>query len=234
MKKVAIVQSNYIPWKGYFDLINSVDEFIILDEVQFTKNDWRNRNKIKSRTGVSWLSIPVRHEHLSQKISETKVSDNRWSNKHWKTLAQSYSRATYFKIYADVVQDMYRKVAEMEFLSDINVSFIRALCFLMAIPTKINLCTAYTLGGDRISRLVDLCRQAGASNYLSGPAAKNYLDVSVFSAAGITVDWVDYEGYVEYPQLFPPFAHDVTILDLLFNVGPQYKVFMKSFLNKGS
>ncbi|MCI0559344.1 MAG: WbqC family protein, partial [Nitrososphaera sp.] len=127
LKRIAILQSNYIPWKGYFDVINLVDEFIILDEVQFTKNDWRNRNKIKTKAGVDWLSIPVRQEHLHQKIIETRVVDERWATKHWKTLSQSYARAWHFKTYADYIEKIYREASAFEFLSQINRCFIRAI-----------------------------------------------------------------------------------------------------------
>jgi hypothetical protein len=229
MKKVAIVQSNYIPWKGYFDMINSVDEFIILDEVQFTKNDWRNRNKIKTRNGSNWLTIPVRHEHLNQKISAVKVSDERWAEKHWKTLIHNYSRARHFADYAPHIEKIYADSAHLEFLSEINLRFIHGLCALAGIKTKISLCTAYALQDDRVSRLVDICRQSGAKTYVSGPAAKSYLDEPIFAAAGLTVEWIDYSGYGEYEQLFPPFAHNVSLLDLLFNAGTQHRSFMKSF-----
>ena len=209
IKKVAILQSNYIPWKGYFDMIASVDEFIIYDDVQFTKNDWRNRNKIKTNTGVQWISIPVRHERLDQKISETKVSDRRWADKHWKTIKQNYSRADGFSIYASVIADTYQQAAELDYLSDINLLFIRTICKLANIQTAIKLCTDYELTGDRVARLVNLCQQASANVYVSGPAAKTYLDEDVFSKSDIVVNWMDYSDYRVYSQLYPPFEHGV-------------------------
>jgi hypothetical protein len=227
MKKVAILQSNYVPWKGYFDLIAAVDEFVIYDEVQFTKNDWRNRNKIKTRNGVEWLTIPVRQERLEQKISETKVIDGRWSLKHWKAIANSYARAQYFKLYAPVIEDLYSRAGQLEFLSEINLLFIQRICELLTITTKITSSRQYDLSGDRVGRLVSVCGQVGAGTYLSGPAAKSYLDESLFDASGIRVEWMSYDGYAEYPQLFTPFEHGVTILDLLFNAGPQSKSYMK-------
>ena len=227
MKKIAILQSNYIPWKGYFDMIASVDEFIIYDDVQFTKNDWRNRNKIKTSSGMQWLSIPVRQERLDQKISETKVSDRRWADKHWKTIKQNYSRADGFSIYSSVIAETYQQAAELEFLSDINLLFIRTICKLANIQTTISLCTDYTLTGDRIARLVNLCQQASANVYLSGPAAKSYLDEDAFAKADIILNWMDYTGYKEFSQLYPPFEHGVSMLDLLFNLGLQHSTYMK-------
>ncbi|MDP3009539.1 MAG: WbqC family protein [Methylococcales bacterium] len=227
MKKIAILQSNYIPWKGYFDMIAAVDEFILYDDVQFTKNDWRNRNKIKTPSGVQWLSIPVRQERLDQKISETKVSDRRWADKHWKTIKQNYSRAEGFSTYSSIIAETYQQASELEFLSDINLLFIRTICKLANIQTTISLCTDYNLIGDRMSRLVSLCEQASASVYVSGPAAKSYLDEDAFLKFGITVEWMDYSGYKEYPQLYPPFEHGVSMIDLLFNLGLQYSSYMK-------
>lgn len=227
MKKIAIVQSNYIPWKGYFDLIAAVDEFIIYDDVQFTKNDWRNRNKIKTPNGIQWLSIPVRQERLDQKISETKVSDRRWADKHWKTIKQNFSKAPGFPLYSSALSEAYHKAAEMEDLSAINLLFIKTVCELLNIKTKISLCKDYRMTGDRIQRLVSLCKQAAASVYISGPAAQHYLDEEAFAVAGIDVEWMDYSGYNQYPQLYPPFEHGVSIIDLLLNAGQKTQSYMK-------
>ena len=107
MKKIAILQSNYIPWKGYFDLINMVDEFVLYDDVQYTHRDWRNRNKIKTSHGLKWLTIPVRQERFEQKIIETKVIDKRWNTKHWKSLVQNYSKAKYFNEYKYIFEELW-------------------------------------------------------------------------------------------------------------------------------
>lgn len=208
-------------------MIAAVDEFIIYDDVQFTKNDWRNRNKIKTPNGVQWISIPVRQEHLDQKINETKISDKRWADKHWKTLKQNYSRAEGFNEYAPIIAEAYQQAAEFELLSDINLFFIRMLCKLTNIETNISLCTDYKLIGDRVERLVGLCEQTSGTVYLSGPAAKSYLDESAFLHSGVSVEWMDYSGYAEYPQLYPPFEHGVSMIDLLFNTGPQHSSYMK-------
>src|SRR4051812_22240537 len=109
MKKVAILQSNYIPWKGYFDLINMVDEFIIYDDVQYTKNDWRNRNKIKTPNGLLWLTIPTRQLSLSQKIIDTQIADNHWNKKHLSTIKQFYSKAPFYKLYQSFIEELYMK-----------------------------------------------------------------------------------------------------------------------------
>jgi len=135
-KRVAILQSNYIPWKGYFDIIGMVDEFIIYDEVQYTKNDWRNRNRIKTPLGLQWITIPVYQKSLLQKISETQVSNYKWGIKNWNSLRSNYARAPYFKSYSPLFEEFYSNV-KTPFLSQINGSLIRIICDLLNIKTKI-------------------------------------------------------------------------------------------------
>jgi len=228
MKKVAILQSNYIPWKGYFDLINYVDEFILYDIVQFTKNDWRNRNKIKTPRGVEWLTIPVSH-HFGQTILETEISEPRWNIKHWKTLAQNYASARSFPDYKELFQDLYGTVREKS-LSAVNHRFITEICRILGIDTKISWAHDYTVVEGQTERLVHLCKQTHADEYLSGPAAKHYINEALFAAEGIKVSYIDYSDYPPYDQLFPPFDHAVSILDLIFNMGPKAPAYMKSFL----
>lgn len=230
-KRVAILQSNYVPWKGYFDLINSVDEFILYDTAQFTKNDWRNRNRIKTPGGIVWLTIPVRH-NFGQTIQETRVSDAGWGQKHWDSLLRNYSAAPHFREYALQFESLYRDIASEQYLSAINYRFMREVCEIIGIATPITWSRDYQLVDGKIERLVDLCRQAGADEYLSGPAGKDYLQVKPFSDAGITLTYVDYSGYPEYHQLHPPFEHGVSILDLIFNEGPDARRYLKSFAQR--
>ena len=219
MKKVAILQSNYIPWKGYFDLIRLVDEFILFDDVQYTKNDWRNRNLIKTPRGLMWLTIPVAQDSLHQKIRETKVADTRWAKKHVNSLQMNYARAPYYPEFAPRIFQIYSEVENEPFLSRINHAFIHAICGWLGIRTQIRWSSEYNLIEGKTERLVDLCRQAGATDYISGPAAKGYLRENLFEDAGIQVHWMDYSKYPPYPQLFPPFLHGVSIIDLLFSEG---------------
>lgn len=226
MKKIAILQSNYIPWKGYFDLIASVNEFIIYDEMQYTKNDWRNRNKIKTPTGVSWITIPVRVETLSQTINETQVSNKNWAIKHLKTLQANYAKAAYFKPYKDFVFDLYHQVSKTTNLSEINFIFIENICKFLNIKTKLSFSTDYNLVEGKTERLVDLIKQSEGTHYISGPAAKNYIDENLFSENNISLEWMDYSNYNEYNQLYPPFEHGVSILDLIFNEGENSRNFL--------
>lgn len=220
MKRVAVLQSSYVPWKGYFDIINSVDEFILYDEVQFTKNDWRNRNLVKTREGTAWLTIPVRGTgRFGQSIREVEIGDPRWPEKHRKTLQGCYARAACFAEVAPPLFSLYDRAAEETSLSRVNEVFLRGLCGLLEIRTAITRSSDYELRGDRNERLAGLCKQAGADEYLSGPSARTYLDEGLFRTRGIAVRWMSYDGYPEYRQLFPPFVHQVSILDLLFNEG---------------
>ena len=228
MKKIAILQSNYIPWKGYFDLINMVDEFIFYDEVQYTKNDWRNRNKIKTPQGIQWLTIPVRQESLDQKIKDTKITDKKWNIKHWRTIFQNYSKAKYFKDYKDIFEELYLTCDE-EYLSQINYKFITTINEILEIKTKLRWSSEFELVDGQTEKLLGICKDCNADIYLSGPAAKDYFDEELAKQENIKVEWMDYSGYKEYEQLNPPFEHGVTILDLIFNKGDRAKEFMKSF-----
>lgn len=226
-KRVAILQSNYIPWKGYFDIIRSVDEFIIYDEVQFTKNDWRNRNKIKAPQGLHWLTIPVQCS-ISQRICEALVAHQHWRKDHWLTLTQFYKKSRHFDEYKKIFEEWYLNDSETK-LSKINFSFIRAINEVLGIKTKVTWSTDYRPSEGQTERLIDLCRQADATEYLTGPSAKDYLQERLFELAGIELLWADYSDYPVYRQLYPPFEHQVSILDLIFNEGPNATRFMKKF-----
>lgn len=228
MKKIAILQSNYIPWKGYFDLINMVDEFIFYDEVQYTKNDWRNRNKIKTPQGIQWITIPIRQENLEQKIKDTKITDKKWNIKHWRTISQNYAKTKYFKDYKDIFEELYLDCNE-EYLSQINYKFITTVNEILGIKTKLRRSSEFELVDGQTEKLIGICKQCNADIYISGPAAKNYFDEKLAKQENIKVEWMNYNGYKEYDQLFLPFEHGVSILDLIFNEGSNSTKFMRSF-----
>ncbi len=229
-KKVAIIQSNYIPWKGYFDLINSVDEFMLYDDAQYTKRDWRNRNQLKSMTGLLWLSVPVEVKgKFFQPIKETRIAEAKWGRKHWSTLQACYGKAEFFKTYKDLFEPLFVN-NDSVLLSEVNRGLTEAICAALGIRTKITASMDYKLEGDDPSeRLAMLCEQANATEYLSGPSAKDYMKSDCFDRRQISIRYFDYSGYPEYRQMYPPFEHAVTILDLLFNEGPAAPKFMKSF-----
>lgn len=225
MKKVAILQSNYIPWKGYFDLIASVDEFIIYDDMQFTKNDWRNRNKIKTINGLDWLSIPVGQD-IKRRIRDVELKDSKWQEKHWKTIVTNYARADHYEEISKLLTPIYLNKINTS-LSQLNIELIQTICDYLNIKTKISKSWDYELIGEKSERLINLCKQSNANEYISGPAAKDYLNEDLFVESGINLKWFDYQSYKEYKQLWGEFHHGVSIIDLLFNCGKNAPHYMK-------
>lgn len=230
MKKIAILQSNYIPWKGYFDLIAAVDEFIIYDDMQYTRRDWRNRNKVKTAQGTPWLTVPVKVKgKFEQSIRETEVDGMEWASTHWKCISLNYKKSNHFNDVSIWLEPLYQ--SDYQTITELNVTFIKAICHFLEINTKISYSWDYFLENGKTERLISLCKQAGATEYISGPAAKCYIDPALFDKAGIKLSWFDYEGYPEYPQLWGDFVHGVSILDLLFNCGKDAAQYMR-YVNK--
>jgi hypothetical protein len=228
-KRVAILQSSYIPWKGYFDLIHAVDEFVLFDTAQYTRRDWRNRNRIKARDGLRWLTIPVRTKgRYLEPIDGINVSDPSWNQRHWRAIVDSYARAPRFKAVAPRLEALFLGCTDVR-LSAINVRFLEGICAMLGIRTTFSWSSDYELVEGQTEKLVAICRQAGATTYLSGPAAANYIDPEQFRAAGIRLEYFDYSGYLEYRQLYPPFEHRVSIIDLLVTEGPDASRWMLTF-----
>ncbi len=176
MKKVAILQSNYIPWKGYFDMIAAVDEFILYDDMQYTRRDWRNRNQIKTPQGVQWLTIPVQVKgKYHQKIRETEIDGSEWASAHWKALVHNYRRAPHFDDIAEWLEPLYLAESYAH-LSRLNRRFIEVVCDYLGIKTVISNSCDYSLLDGKTERLADLCVQAGGTEYISGPSAKDYIN----------------------------------------------------------
>lgn len=228
-KRVAILQSNYIPWKGYFDIINMVDEFVIYDSVQYTKRDWRNRNKIKTPNGTMWLSIPVVvRGKYTQNINEAQVLDQKWRSKHFNSFEHHYAKAAHYADYRDDLRRLYLETDDV-YLSMINYRFMSAICAMLGIATRLSWSSDYALTADDPSeRLLELCVQSGADTYLSGPSAKAYLNERIFQEQGVAIEYMDYTGYPDYPQLYPPFDPAVSVLDLILNTGHDAWRYMKS------
>ncbi len=219
MKKVGVIQSNYIPWKGYFDIIRDVDLFIFYDDVQYTKNSWRNRNKIKTSQGVCWLTIPVgsREDRL---ICDVQFADENWAKTHWTTLKQAYSKSPFFKRYQSFFEHVYLE-SKWTNLSDLNQFLIKTIAReFLGIETQFMDSREVHAEGEKLDRLIDLLSKVGATLYVSGPTAQAYIDDRRFVEAGIELVYKDYSGYPEYSQQFPPFEHAVSIVDVLFNCGP--------------
>ncbi|MDB6169787.1 MAG: hypothetical protein JWM88_2651 [Verrucomicrobia bacterium] len=217
--RAVVLQSNYLPWKGYFDLIQEADVFVYYDEVQYTKNDWRNRNRICSKNGCHWLTIPVGREAVKQKISDVRLPDPRWQAEHRKTLAHTYRPAKHFAQIEPLLADFYES-REWRRLGELNYHCTETIARLLGLQTRFRHAKEFDLEGDRVERLVSLLRQLGATEYLSGPSAREYLagQEHLFAQAGIDLRFKSYGGYPEYPQLSEPFEHGVSVIDLLANV----------------
>lgn len=219
--RVVVLQSNYIPWKGYFDLLDAADLFVLLDEVQYTHSDWRNRNRVKTPAGPRWLTIPVAKKgRIGRTIDETECSNDTWAASHWQTIRQSYAASPYWSDVQLVLGEEYAQPPEM-LLSASNRRLIRSIAGALGIQTPIvdSRSVAADRAGTPTQRLVTMCSELGATEYLSGPAARAYLDVSAFSEVGIDVAFANYESYPEYEQPHGEFEHGVSIIDLIACVG---------------
>jgi glutaredoxin-related protein len=227
-KKIVIVQSNYIPWKGYFDLIRRADVFVLYDDMQYTRRDWRNRNLIKTAQGLQWLTIPVKVKgKYEQRIDETEVSDSSWAESHWKSISNSYRRAAFFTEYSSKIQALYEEASHLKMLSEVNYLFLSRICQFLGIETVIRWSSQFPRVAGRTENLVHLCQSFQASDYISGPSAANYIELEQFIRANIRLQYMTYGNYPEYPQLYGDFEHGVSILDLLFNCGDTSMQFMQ-------
>ena len=209
-------------------MIASVDEFILYDDMQFTRRDWRNRNKIKTPHGLKWLTVPVKVKgRFHQKIKETEIIGTDWADSHSELLSQNYRRSPCYSDIIEWIKPLYLTSSQCNYISQMNRQFIESVCDYLGIETAITNSWDYNLSDGRTERLADLCEQAGGSEYVSGPAAKDYIEESEFTRRGIKLTWFDYSGYPEYSQLWGSFVHEVTILDLLFNCGRDSHRYMK-------
>ncbi len=227
MKKVAIVQSNYIPWKGYFDLIGLVDEFVILDSVQYTKRDWRNRNRIKTANSPLWLTVPVLSKgKYKQLIQDVELLGHEWQYKHWKSIEVSYRKSKYFDEVSNFLKPLYLD-NEFKLLTDLNTKFIVEISDYLNLKTKIKNSSNFFASKDKNQRLIDILKKLNADIYFSGPSAKSYINEEEFKQNDIQIHWMNYSNYPIYDQLWGEFVHEVSIIDLLFNCGKSSIKYMK-------
>jgi WbqC-like protein family len=229
-KKIAILQSNYIPWKGYFDIISAVDEFLIFDDVQFTRRDWRNRNRIVQGGKPLWLTIPVGSKGaFDAPINTIAVAEQNWARKHWASIRHAYAKAPYFHEIAPKLETAYTKAAEFKLLTDVNEHFLRVISEMLELSTTFLRTDEIPRQAlDPTGRLVEICRARKATLYLSGPAAKSYIDNAQFEAAGIRLAYANYSDYPPYEQAMSPFEHGVSLVDTLMRCGPQTRSKLKS------
>lgn len=219
MRKIAILQSNYLPWKGVFDMIHRVDLFVFCEDVQYTKKDWRNRNKIMTSNGPTWLTVPVKSKNRrDQLIYQAEICDQYdWQRIHFKSFQTNYARALFYREYKWIIEDIYIS-RKWKNLSNLNIYTTKLISNVLEIKTEFINSLDLNSKGKKDDKIIDICKKLNADYYLSGPAAKSYIDPQKFKDEKITLSYIDYE-YPEYNQLHKPFNHFVTILDLIFNCG---------------
>jgi hypothetical protein len=224
VKKVAVIQSNYIPWAGYFAVMASVDMFIVYECVQYTKNDWRNRNKIQSEDGrFTWLTIPVRHCNSQQQFMDVTVLNNSWANKHFNTLRHHFARTEGWLHWRDDVELLYEKAERLNFLFEINRLFLDWVIKTLRISTEISYLDSYPKFNDPNERLISILKNAGATHYLSGPAAKDYIDPNQFRNAQINLSYINYNNLLN-KVLHAPFEIKLSsIMQTIFEINHEFK-----------
>jgi hypothetical protein len=217
--KTAIIQSNYIPWRGYFDIIHDVDLFLFHDDIQYTKQDWRNRNFIKLSDGRRLLlTVPIGQAYASGNIDQVRISDDKWQKKHLNAIMSNYAKAEYFNEILPLLQDFYVR-HKWVLLSEMNQYMIREICRFLNIRTRFMNVSELAVSGHKTERLIQILKKVGATVYLSGPSAQDYIDKNMFNNAGIELQYKDYSHYPEYHQFAQPFDGRVSIIDLLMHRG---------------
>ena len=224
--KVGAIQSSFIPWRGYYDFIASVDVFVFLDDVQYTARDWRNRNKIKTPKGIEWITVPVVHGKRDLLVSEAKIDYSQgWIKKLRGSWTANYGRSGFFSETVELLAGI--ETARYESLSSLNIELTKRVCDYLCITTPLIASSDLSLVGTKTDRLIDLLKKLNATTYLSGPSADGYLDKGAFHRNGIRLEYKSYD-YDPYPQLWGPFEGAVTVLDLIANCGPEAKSHIRS------
>src|SRR4030081_3603687 len=194
-RRAAILQSCYIPWKGYFDIIAAVDVFVVYDDVKYSKNHWHNRNLIKTQHGLKWLTVPVsRRRDRIDSIDHMRIA-RPFAHKHWRSIAQAYARAPFFKKYSEQLEACFKLAGSLENLSAVNLLFLKTLCEELGIRTEIISSRDLKARGTPTERLVNICREIGANIYLSGPSAEAYIEQEEFAKSAFDLEWMDYSSY---------------------------------------
>jgi len=215
--RAVILQPIYLPWMGYFGLIDIADVFVFYDDVQFVYRSWQRRNRIKMPNKVIWLSVPV-IKKFGQKINEVKINnDLNWRYKHWTSIKTAYSKALFFKDYAPIFEEVYK--TEWEYLIDLNITLIKKITKILGLDdTKFILSSKLNVSGKKTERLIAVLNKIGADTYISGPLAKSYIEVNKFKEAGVALYWYEFNHPI-YHQLYGNFVPYLSVIDLIFNVG---------------
>jgi hypothetical protein len=225
--RIGAIQSCYIPWRGYFDFIDSVDLFVLYDDVQYSSGSWRNRNQVKAKSGLRWITVPVRYR-FGDPIDAVAIGQTTsvpWQEAHRRLIGDALASAPYFAPAIEIWREGVS--AGDRLLSELNLRLIRTICQYLQIPTPIVLSRDFGAKGSKTDRLLDLCGKVGATTYLSGPTARGYIDEERFRETGVGLEYKSYD-YPPYPQQWGQFTPTVTVLDLIANCGPRSREFLKS------
>lgn len=229
MKTAAIMQPTYLPWTGYFGMIDAVEIFVLYDDVQFVQRSWQRRNKIKTANGWTWLTVPI-EEKFGQAINEVRISTAvDWKTKHWKSIVHSYQKAPFFKDYRNEFENFYQSPYEK--LSDLNAGAIRLIAGLLGISTEIVLASSLGVSGSKTDRLLAVLEKIGADSYVSSPTSQCYMENEKFHQNNLRLIWYEYEHPI-YSQLYGEFIPFLSVIDLLFNEGPRSLEIIRTGSNK--
>ncbi len=215
---LGVLQPGYFPWLGFFDQMSRVDVFVLYDDVQFDKHGWRNRNRVKSHTGPTWLSVPIRHKGLGQQqINEVEIDNQTtWGRKHLSTIRQLYSKAPYLNKYLPELEVFFSR--HWTKLVELDIACIELMQKWFGITTQVVQASSLGIAGGQSERLLNFCLHFGAQRYLSGNAAENYLDLQLFTENNVLVEWQNYQ-HPTYPQLHGEFISHLSALDMVLNCG---------------
>ncbi len=216
--RAVILQPTYLPWMGYFGMMDVADIFVFYDDVQFSVQSWQQRNKISTSQGWMWLTVPIIRQ-FGSRINDTRISNStNWNKKHWESIRQNYSKAPFFEKYAPIFREVYEN--EWEGLASLNITLIKKIAEILGLKTKFIVSSELNVEGVKTERLLNMLKKVGAGEYISGPGAKDYIEVDGFKENNIKLYWYEYQHPV-YPQKRGEFIPYLSVIDLLFNTGDE-------------
>ena len=223
-KTLVALQPSFVPWRGYFDLIDKSDKFIFYDHVQYDKNGWRNRNKILINNKASWITMPVVHKNLDKLLKDVEISDLEHSlEKIIKTISQNYTKHPNYNSFFHILENIFKKNPKL--LVDLNIDIIISICDYMGIEINQTRSSKLENVKDKNMNLINLCKRYKCNQYLSGNLAKNYINENIFADNGVTVLWHEFEEprYQHYKINQNIFFEKLSIIDYLFNIKKNYE-----------
>jgi len=226
-KVISILQSGYLPYAGFFELMSRCDTFVLYDDVQFDKNSWRNRNRIRVPQGDIWLTVPVVSKgHFGQTLKEVRIAPGNWQKKHLSSIRHYYAKSGCFDEYIGFFERIYAQ--KWEWLLDLNFEIIEYFRKILGVNSELILSSGLKSAGNKTERIISICRELGADAYISTNGAKDYLDEGLFPENNIALAYQDYPG-AKYRQVYPGFVDNLSVIDLVFNCGKESRDIMLSF-----